>query len=234
MAPGQYELLATGPGAAGYQTVTVDRDLDLRIALGPLPTVQFVVEDTDGRPFDPAPLKVMARRKDIAGDSKAEVLELNGGEHAALLPGRWDMALDPGLDYYVSAVTPGRGRADGWNEILLMPASQNVVKFVLSATPAKITGTVRNGDGNPVAGIPVFLEPYDLEPARRLAEVRATHADAKGEYSFRGLAPGTYRLLASFEYQMPDAAEMETAATKTEKLEDGAKAVADLEEFVIH
>jgi len=126
-----------------------------------------------------------------------------------------------------------QGRTDGWNEILLAPNSQNVVKFVLSSKPATLSGTVKNSAGDVVAGIPVFIEPFDLDPRKRLA-IRSTRTNAQGQYGFAGLAPGVYRLLGTFEYQMPGAAEMEAALAKTVKVEEGANGVLDLEEFVIH
>jgi len=82
--------------------------------------------------------------------------------------------------------------------------------------------------------VPVFVEPYDLDPRKRLAPIRMTRSNAQGQYSIGGLAPGGYRLLASFDYQMPEPAQMEAANAKTVKVEEAARAVLDLEEFVIH
>ena len=108
------------------------------------------------------------------------------------------------------------------------------MKFVLSSSPASLSGTVKNAAGDAVAGVPVFLEPYELDPRKRLADIRATRTNAQGKYGFGGLAPGVYRLLGSFDYQMPDTAEMEAAHGKTVKVEGAGAAVLDLEEFVIH
>jgi hypothetical protein len=277
MAPGQYELLAQGPAdrvrgsMAAYQPIALDRDLsDIRIPLSPLPTVQFVFEDSKGQPLDPRQLKVMARRKDIAGDAKTEILQVVFDEKppvppgarnvrragtpeepnndplrpvsgkVPLLPGRWDVALVPTAGYCVVGFTPptpdptDRGRTDGWNEMLLTSGSDNVVKFVLSSSPATLSGTVKTSGGDPIVGVPVFIEPYDLDPRKRLAEIRSTRTNAQGQYSFGGLAPGVYRLLGTFDYQLPDAAEMEAARATTVKVEEGSRAVLDLEEFVIH
>jgi len=158
----------------------------------------------------------------------------------ALLPGRWDVALAPTSAYCVVGFTPPQsdagspGRTDEWNEIVLAPGTQNVVKFVLTSSPATLSGTVKNSSGDAVAGVPVFLEPYDLDPRKRLADIRTTRSNAQGRYGFGGLAPGVYRLLGTFDYQMPDTSEMEAAHGKTVKLEEASAAVLDLEEFVIH
>jgi hypothetical protein len=274
-APGQYEILAQGPTGRGhgamaaYLPLTVDRDLsDIRIPLSPLPTVQFVFEDSHGRPIDPRQMKVLARRKDIAGDAPTETLQVVFDQpppdqgirktrpigtpevpvndplrpisgSLPLVPGRWDVALAPKADYCVVGFLPPQpdpsdhGRADGWNEMLLASGSQNVVKFVLSSTPSSLSGTVKGAGGDAVVGVPVFLEPYDLESHKGVSQIRATRTNAQGRYQFGGLAPGGYRLLGSFDYQMPDAAEMEAARAKTVKVEEGSNAVMDLEEFVI-
>ena len=96
-----------------------------------------------------------------------------------------------------------------------------------------VSGAVKNSSGDVVAGVPVFLEAYDLDPRKRLYEVRSGRTDGQGQYAFGGLAPGTYRVMGSFDYQMPDAAAMEAARAKTVKVEEGGKVVLDLEEFVI-
>jgi len=262
-APGQYEILAQAPdrgrgATAGYQLLTLDRDLsDLRIPMGAFPTVRFIFEDTKGQPIDPGALQVMARRKDMGGDTQTEPLQIAfdekpanpenrgreirpAGGRVTVLPGRWDVALAPTMRYWVvdcklsGADNADRGRADGWNEMLLAAGSQNVVKFVLSATVSTLRGTVKSAGGDAVAGIPVFLEPYDLDPRKRLAEVRAIRTNAAGQYQFGGLAPGVYRLLGTFDYQMPDSSEMQAASAKTVKVEEGTNTVLDLDEFVIH
>ncbi len=129
--------------------------------------------------------------------------------------------------------------SDGWNEILLSSSSQNsgsqnIVKFVLSSSPATLSGTVKNAGGDAVAGVPVFVEPFDLDPRSRLDPIRTVSTDEKGKYSISGLAPGVYRLLASFDYQMAEPAQMEAAEAPKIKVEEGARATMDLQEFVIH
>ncbi len=157
-----------------------------------------------------------------------------------LLPGRWEVALRPDPSYCVvgfraaSQESASEGRFDGWNEIMLAPDSQNVVKFVLSTSPATIGGTVKNASGDAVAGVRVFIEAYDLDPFKRIEPTRSVVADSKGQYSFGGLAPGVYRLLASFDYaSAPNAAQLEEAKALKVTVEAGARATLDLEEFVI-
>jgi protocatechuate 3,4-dioxygenase beta subunit len=244
MAPGQYELLAEVPAdrirglAAAFQVLTVDRDItDIPIRLGPAAVVQFVFEDTGGHAIEMREIPLLARYKNAAAEGKAEAVK---EPRVMLLPGRWDVALPPTGAYCVvgfsgpQSGSANQGRTDGWNEILLATGSQNVVKFVLSSSPATVSGTVKNSTGDAVAGVPVFIEPYDLDPRKRLEPARTVSSDAKGRYKVDGLAPGVYRALASFDYQMPDPAQMAAANAKTVKVEEGGRAVLDLEEFVIH
>ncbi|MEI9973136.1 MAG: carboxypeptidase-like regulatory domain-containing protein [Ignavibacteriota bacterium] len=108
------------------------------------------------------------------------------------------------------------------------------MKFVLSKSPATIGGIVKNASGDAVAGVKVFVEPFDLEVRKRLLPMRSVTADAKGRYTIGGLAPGVYRVLASFDYLTVEPAQMDAANAPKITVEDGAHAVLDLEEFVIH
>jgi hypothetical protein len=57
--------------------------------------------------------------------------------------------------------------------------------------------------------------------------------DINGGYRFTGLAPGSYRLLATFDYRTPDGAVMELAAVKTAKVGEGGDVIQDLEQYVV-
>jgi hypothetical protein len=63
--------------------------------------------------------------------------------------------------------------------------------------------------------------------------MRIANTDANGRYEMSGLAAGVYRLLASFDYRMPESQQMEAAQAKTVRVEEGGRAVLDLDEFVI-
>ncbi len=246
-APGTYELYAQAansdrrsPGLnAGYRTLLVDRDRsDHRISLGALPDVRIVLEDTKGQPVDPRKVQVLARRKDLSGEGTPEAVRVTQTP-AKLLPGRWDLSIAPTAAYYVASFAgPNsegieRGRADGWNEIVLAGAGLETVKFVLSSTPATVHGVVSNASHDPVAGAPVFLEAYDPDSHRRLLDVRMTRTDMRGQYQFYGVVPGTYRVLGSFEFQMPDSAALDAANARLVKTEEGQDLPVDLDLYVI-
>jgi hypothetical protein len=185
--PGQYELYASGRGTAAYEAISVDRGRDFPLSLGPLPELTLKLADPDGRPVEPQAVQVLIRHRDLASVGAPQTL------HApvTLAPGRWELELAPSPSYYAAGFSGGRGgRADGWNEVELAGAHAEF-GFVLSAHPAAVHGAVADG-GRAVAGVPVYLEADGLEP-------RMTRTDTSGQYEFYGLAPGPYRVLASFD-----------------------------------
>ncbi len=237
-APGKFELYASSGPNAGYLPFELDRDLtDLRISALRWPGILVTFEDSRGGRVDPAAVQVLARRKQLSGPGPVETLHPEDGR-TSLAPGRWEFAIAPNPAYYPAGFmmnnrpAPG-SRADGWNELPV--AGPNyvaaAVRFTLSSSPGAVHGTV-NLASQAVAGVPVYLEPYDLEPARRLAPVRATRTDAHGQYQFTGLAPGQYRLLGTFEYQSPDSSDMETARAILVRIEESKDLAQDLELYV--
>jgi protocatechuate 3,4-dioxygenase beta subunit len=245
VAPGQYELYAQAAGdsrtpmTAAYQPLDLDRDRgDLRLNLARLPDVVFSFEETNGKAVDARSLQVLARRKDLSGDEKPEVVRLTNN-HASMLPGRWDLALAPTPGYYAARFTGPppqfRVRADGWNEVTVTAPAPvpSAIQFVLSSRPGAVHGTVTGPGRDPVAGAPVYLEAYDLEARRRLNDVRTTRTDLRGQFHFYGLAPGNYRAVSSFEFQAPDSAALDTMRPATVKVDEGQDAAQDLDLYVI-
>jgi hypothetical protein len=106
------------------------------------------------------------------------------------------------------------------------------VKFTLSPNPGSLHGTVKSG-GAPVVGAPVFLEPTDVEPLRRVTDFLATRTDVRGNYYFAGLTPGNYRVLSSFEYLVVDSAIMLNAGARQFEIEKGESSQRDLDLYVI-
>lgn len=238
-APGQYELYAQAPAdsrsgiQAAYQVFTAYGDrTDLNLTLRPLPQLHFVFRDSQGQPIDYHSVRVIARRKDLAGAGKIQSLELSA-DRLAFLPGRWDLALEaPG--YFVSSFSAGRSRstdpmsADGWNELVISGGGE--VQFVLSATPGAVHGQVIGRGHEPAAGAPVYLEAYDPAAHRRVKDLQFTRADTHGQYRFTDLAPGNYRLLSSFDFEAPDGV-LEVGGAKSLRVEESRDMTQDLDLF---
>jgi hypothetical protein len=222
--PGSYEIYVEAaeiPGVAkfrgAYSQVNVARDVSLTMILQDVRPTVFDF----GRSTTPTnPMQVTARRKDLAGVGPAALLQLTNNS-AMLAPGRWEVSLLPPPGEYVSGFFgPGFGRSrtrpDGWNEFL--SNGMGSVRFTLSGGPGEMHGIVKSY-GDPAVGAPVYLEAWDPETRKRLTDLRVVRTDVRGAYRFQSLAPGTYRVLSTFEYQMPDSASMDLAGAQSVRVE---------------
>lgn len=255
VAPGDYEFYAEGPGdgtgrcpAVGtYLPLTIkERDRDHDDISLPVPCIRDTgvqLVERKGMPLNPATVKVLARRKDMAGVGETQQLEVMGNRYntsVRIAPGRWELMAIPPPGYCVvefgSRFTRSEGtqrtRADGWNEILI-GTSFNSIRFVFSTSPGTLHGLVSGIAREPVSGAPVFLEGYDPESRRRVTELKVVFTDTHGQYRFTDLSPGKYRVLSSFEFQSPDAAAMEMAGAKLVAVDEGKDTPQDLDLSVI-
>ena len=235
--PGTYDLFCQAPverrrGIQGdYRRITVNANMSLSIVLHEVPELRLSFE---GVPPDTT-IPVLARRTDLAGDGPPELLKLVNNR-VQLAAGPWELGVLPADGYYVSGFSGPRsqrvadGHADGWNQIDV-GFGAGLVRVTLSTSPGSLSGTVKSA-GEPVAGAPVFLEPSDLEPRRRVSGLLATRTDIRGQYRFAGLAPGNYRVFSSFEYRLPDAAVLTNAGAVKLTIEDGSEVRKDLELYV--
>ena len=216
LAPGQYELTASSllrePGGklvpAGYHApLLLDKDLDVRVDIKAEPEVDLRIEDEAGKANPSRSIVVQARPKDLAGEGPVQTLR---GEHLNLAPGRWEfLAITPPEMYPVSIVDrfarSKRTTMNGeWTELLLPAGGHELINVRVSSRPAKLSGRVSAGAGQPAIGAPVFLERLDNEGQRRLGEPRVAITGMEGEYSFAGLPPGRYRLASTFEFLDPE------------------------------
>ena len=239
-APGKYELnmdgIANGAHYYGYQEFEVDRDLtDVRISGTQPPYVRTFLENSRGGMVDFHLMQMVARRKELSGPGEQQKIDLSR-DSVRLPPGRWEFGLQPSAAFYpirfLANGTPVQGRAEGWNEqVVVSTVGLNSAKFVLSDSPGAVHGTVTLGSQQ-VAGVQVFLEASEIEPARRLRETFVTRTDTHGQYRFTGLAPGNYRLLATFEYKSPGAAEFDIAGAASVKVEETRDFQKDLDLYV--
>jgi hypothetical protein len=237
--PGDYELFAQSPAepAAGEGFVGAYQ----RISLGADAKVSLLLRSPSGVTVSAAPANASAeirmRRADLAGTGPTSVLTLQNG--AATIPaGRWEVMLRPPAGTYVSGLTgflsvARRWRPDGWQEIASPPsAGIGGVRFTVSAGASAIRGMVKNSD-DPVSGAPVYLEAYDANANKRVADLRIAISDMHGRYHFDDLAPGTYRILGTFEYLSPDIETMDAAGAQLLTVDAHSDVSQDLELYTI-
>lgn len=234
LAPGRYELYAEARESSplnrvfgGYTELTVERNVT-NYALQ-MSEVRNTVFATDGAPTG-STMKGFARRKDLAGagESTSFTLRANGG--VTLFPGRWELMVIPPDGYYVSRFSgsPGNNspRADGWNELVVNGVSRPGI--TLSSGLGGIHGVVKMG-GAIAGGAPVLLEGWDPMTRKRLIELRETRADMRGNYSFVSVAPGDYRIVATYDYASPDSEALDATGAQPLRVEANTNPVIDLE-----
>jgi Carboxypeptidase regulatory-like domain len=233
--PGTYELYAEArenpPGTrflGGYTELRIDRDIgNFALVMSQIRPISFSIQGGAGD----AP-EVMARRKDLTGTAMPDDLDVTAGRGALLPPGRWEILVIPPAGYYVQQFSPatrdGNSRPDGWNEVVVRNFTS--VRVGLSGGASTLQGRVK-ASGDPAAWTPVFLEEWDPINRKRLMDLRETYADARGNYRFEGLAPGTYRVLATFDYRAPTAEMMDQAGAQAIDVTEHSDREMDLELF---
>ena len=58
-------------------------------------------------------------------------------------------------------------------------------------------------------------------------------SDLHGQYQLIGLAPGTYRLVSTFEYNSPESADIDSMSPRTVVVEEGRDQQQDLDLYII-
>ncbi len=233
LAPGHYEILVEAreapPGTrvlAGYTDVLVERDItNFALNLNALNSLLFLI-DGAGPAVSPTAL---VRRKDYAGLGPVQTFSVGGRTGVPLAPGRWEVMILPPRGYYVSAFGGPQNpaaRPDGWNEINVGFLSR--VSAAISGGPAAVHGAVRQA-GQAAAGVPVFIEGWDPNTRNRMVDLRETRTDAMGNYRLDNLAPGDYRVLATFDYAAPGPQAFDDLGATAVRLDKASDSATDLE-----
>lgn len=234
LAPGRYELYAEARESApfnrvfgGYTELIVERNVtNYALQMTELRNTPFT---TDGAPTS-GTMKGFARRKDFAGEGASTEFTLRGNAGLMLFPGRWELMVLPPDGYYVSRFSgsPGNNspRPDGWNEFLVNGYGRPGI--VVSSGLGGVRGVIKMS-GAPAGGAPVFLEGWDPVTRKRDVALRETRADMRGDYSFASLAPGDYRIVATYEYASPDSEAFDATGAQPLHIDGNTSPTVDLE-----
>jgi hypothetical protein len=236
--PGPYEIwAATDDGQGAYLNFNLeDRDWKQNFPLLRMASVSVLYRGPQGQRVDSSSVVLQMRRVDLAGESPPEKQQVTNGS-AQVTQGRWQFRMLPSANYVAMdfrgcrGERPEGGRADGWNEVIINQRSCQMA-YTLSSHPTSIRGTVATGH-DPIGGAPVYLEPWDPVNRKRLGDPRSARSDMRGQYELIGLAPGTYRLVSTFEYLNPEAGDIDEMRPRTVVVEEGRDQQQDIDLFVI-
>jgi hypothetical protein len=243
LAPGRYEIYAEAKALStrganafaakamgGYAEITMERDLmNYALPMNDVRDSQFVLEGAGSE----VSAKGLLRRRDLAGVGPTVSVTLKGVAGVPIFPGRWEFQAAAPDGYYVSRFQGGarnnnaNARPEGWNE-LLVNFGYSRFTIGLSSGAASLRGMVKSGNA-PAAFAPVFLEEWDPITRQRIVELRSARTDARGNYSFTGLAPGDYRVLATYDYASPDSRAFDVSAPQSVRVEVNTSPQVDLE-----
>ncbi len=202
--PGLAGLLAEGPGCAGYQQITVDRNMNVRADCAPISS-PILTGDTD--------YPLIARRLDLDGPGPESAL--SPGQ--LLTPGPLEFTVRAGPSHYLVAIQNDGDKSpptsiDGWFALDIGNAPS--LHITLSAKPASVSGLVTSA-AQPIIGAPVFLQLINPDAPELALQSWTARADAQGNFSFMGLAPGAYRLMSSYDVDFDDPLARSKAAILT-------------------
>jgi hypothetical protein len=219
VAPGTYDVRAfsTSDNAQGTRTIDViDKDLtDLKIVLETGFSVRGrVVPDPEDASLKLPQLSVTlipGGNAQTQADGTFEIRNARSGSSTVVVSG-----LTEGL--YIKSATFGRSNAmtDSLpdpgeirpalassgvllpmtpGQILISPESRDSLDIVISAASGRLKGTVTDAGGKPFPAARVVLAPEEkFRGIRPLYKV--TTSDQSGEFSIRGIPPGSYTLFA--------------------------------------
>ncbi len=230
--PATYEVFAQTPdGLAGFSEISLEHDFDAAtISLGSMPEVTIEVRDASTRAVSRTPVTLFGHRQDLA-DLGADV-EIKG-PRTQLAPGHWIMRAVVGPNQYVESIGGGFGprarrpeHATDVFEVDIFGVRTNLPIFV-SETAGAMEGNVIGVDFKPAPGVPVFLWTATDAARRSIGGSRMLISDVNGHYSFTGLPPGDYRVLATFDTNAADEELLDLAKAPSTHLDTGQRLSAD-------
>jgi hypothetical protein len=240
LAPAGYDIYAELQDHTqfGFVELFLGRDEQVGVVMAPPPNVRITYLGIVGSIDPKAPISLTVRRQDPAGPG-AE-LEIKTSQNT-LQPGYWEMSAHTGPGQYVESITAGFGggsrrswrreRPTDWFEVFIEGRSQTSIRVVVSDKGGEITGSVQ-AEGKPVPGIPVFLWPVAEQARRSLRGQLQALSDVNGQFDFKSLPPGDYRVVATFDLTEADEESMDLARAVTVHVDPSQTANAQLVPWV--
>jgi hypothetical protein len=239
VAPGNYEFFAEATTKLGHfsawQLFLVEGDSEVNVAMPMVPTLGVTIADDHYKRFPRNTIKVTARRKDLDKEGPEVPLREGGNQ---LAPGDWEFLVNGGAEYYPKDVRVSKARAErrskdsaeGWlvGNIPFTPLNEGVPMAVtLSSRVASVKGHVMDKTNEPAPYAPVLLETIGLEPPDPQI-LREARAGSDGSFEFKGLPPGHYRILGTFDLDWSDRMAVDTARPADLHVGEGENATQDV------
>lgn len=197
---GAYTIRASRDGyheETASTTLSARETATLDITLVPFRgEITGTVEDTLGRGVSGATVSVT----DGPGDAQATTDSSGAYRLADLSPGEYDLEASCG------------GYGSDTATVTVRPGETSTADFVIAAIPGGITGSARDTDGYPLAGVTIRVTGGPTSPADVLT-------DSGGDYSVDSLLPGAYTVTGSKRGYLATSDEVVVAAGDTATLD---------------
>ena len=229
--PGSYELLAEsegdGPRMAAYRAIFISDDIEgLILEPARVPRLSLLCDLRDSKLAVERQVSVFARRvQPPDGQSPRRFL---CQEEPYIGPGTWEIGVATPPSVYVTGMSLD-GKPLETNRFVLAPGGNPPLDILLSAKPATLLGVVKAPGGVPSVGATIFLKPVDPDVRVRLFERESFRTDTNGQFRVDGLPPGTYQVVASFEYEKSEEVDWGLSQVRTVRLDEGKESSVELE-----
>jgi hypothetical protein len=239
LAPGGYEVFATKQGTSdsAFTETFMDSDTGIPMQLVPQQPLGIDVVRPGGSQGTKPAVTLVGRRQDMGNAENEDSIT----PMAKLAPGRWEISGRVASGEFVQSIenlsriqqrawrsaNPASATSADWFAVLVEMGLPTGVRVVVSTKAAQIMARV-TWENKGVPGAPVFLWPKDEAPRRSLKGWLQAYADAEGQVRFDTLAPGEYRLLATFDITEPDEQVLEEARAPSVRIAESDRSVLDL------
>ncbi len=236
--PGGYVVLATRQDGSVKTYARVDVDVqDADVDVGPLefqpPRELSGTVKVEGSSTPAAQNLRVALRPDgpaLTGDVGADVKPDGKFTLKEIAPGFYRVVIGPGNLYLKSIRLGDQPLSD--RRIDLTKGAADALTVVLGADVGAIDGTVTKANGDPSAHARITLFP-DGANAARADLFKFVFSDEKGEFHFKGVVPGDYKLFAwedveAGEPQDPDFRKRFEPRSAALKVSSNGRATIDL------
>lgn len=218
LAPAVYEIFATDGTDSSFAEYFIDHESAIgNLQLTPPPQVDFDLRRPGSSGQFNGTVALKGRRQDLAQTDAEHDIPTS---RTSLPPGHWEFYARAGSDYFIESISNARpeprrpsrivAKPEEWSDVFIQMRAPALIRITVSDQAGIIAGTVKT-EGKAIVGIPVFLWPMEEAARRSLHGPQQVLTDTEGRFAFRGLPPGDYRLLATFDITEVDEEAMQAA-----------------------